>query len=206
MWRNGVVKRLDVGKNSISSPVESGELRKMQALAFKAAEEILRNGVIVMVTLTAHALAKTRTEKSGTKTRGGVLDATIGVKDEPGRGSLAADSHAQGVEGDVGIDPWRQNITNDLLRAQILNNRQMQPALTRADIGEVGYPDGIRGSGMEVPVQEVGCDGQFVPGVGGHLKARLSNGADLGLFHQAMDTAPRAGVLALEDMVKAIQP
>lgn len=80
------MKCLNVGEKSIGCLVEGGKLSKEQALAFETAEKILRNGVVIGVTLATHALAKTHVEESETKTRGGLRDAAIGVEDKSGRG------------------------------------------------------------------------------------------------------------------------
>jgi hypothetical protein len=51
----------------------------------------------------------------------------------------------------------RHRPTNDLAGKQIQNDRQIQPAFSRVDVGEITDPFGIDCCGRKVLVQTVGC-------------------------------------------------
>ena len=58
MWAHGVVKRLNVTEYGQFSGLPRREMRKMEALALEAGEEILSDSVIVRVAFAGHALTK----------------------------------------------------------------------------------------------------------------------------------------------------
>lgn len=115
------------------------------------------------------------------------------------------DGHEKGFEHQVSISLGGQSISNDLLSAEIFDDSQIQPTLTRADIGNIRHLNGIRGIGVEVALQQIRCNGQIVLGVGGHFEPCFSDGMNISLFHQAVNTSSGTGVLGLEEVIKSIQ-
>ena len=88
MWPNGVIKCLDIGEDGVGGLVMSQEISKVQRFTFEAAEEVFGDGIVIGVAFAAHALTNACGGKGGTKMGGGILNATVGMKDQPRSGSL----------------------------------------------------------------------------------------------------------------------
>ena len=69
---------------------------------------------------------------------GGVLRAAVGVGDDAGDGAAAGgDGHAEGVEDELGAHVVGHRVAEQPAGAEIEHRRQVQPALTGGDVGDV---------------------------------------------------------------------
>lgn len=69
-------------------------------------------------------------------------------------------------------------------REQVEDDRQIQPAFSRPDVGDVDAPFLIGSLGLERLVEQVWGDGPRVLAVGGALEATLLTGDEIILAHQ----------------------
>ena len=72
------------------------------------------------------------------------------------RRSTSPHGHHERVERELSVHPWLHRPAHDLAREQVDDSRQIEPALVRADVGDVGHPDPIRAVNVKVLLQPVG--------------------------------------------------
>src|ERR1019366_3327477 len=68
----------------------------------------------------------------------------------------------QGVECERRVVVCARGPAHDASRTEVQNRRQVKPALVRPDVRDIGHPDGVRRSGFEVALHDVGRDGVIV--------------------------------------------
>lgn len=91
-----------------------------RTLAFEAAEEILRNGVVVRTAPARHALPDSISLQALPIGPGRILHAAVAVKDQaPGR-FTAVVSHIQSSQRQLGADPVREGVACGFARTQVL--------------------------------------------------------------------------------------
>src|SRR3954471_13453234 len=95
------------------------------------------------------------------------LDPSVTVMDQAGFRPAALQGHDQRVHAQPGPQVIRHRPADDLARGQVLDRGQVQPALVRRQVGDVGQPDRVGPLGDEVAVEQVRGDRQVVPAVGG---------------------------------------
>src|SRR3954466_4915416 len=95
------------------------------------------------------------------------LDPSVTVMDQAGFRPAALQGHDQRVHAQPGPQVIRHRPADDLARGQVLDRGQVQPALVRRQVGDVGQPDRVGPLGDEVAVEQVRRDRQGVAGVGG---------------------------------------
>lgn len=96
--------------------------------------------VVIRVALAGHALPDPKVSEPLAVSSGGVLDASVGVEDKAGQGLAASDGHIESGKGEVGVNAVGESIADDLLRAKVLYNGQIEPALLCGDVGNITYP------------------------------------------------------------------
>ena len=92
------------------------------------------------------------------------------------------------------MDQARRRLTggpaDDASGEQVDDDRQIQPAFRRPDIGNVGSPFLVGAISGEILVQHVGGDGAAVGTVGGFLEPTLLQSFQAVLAHQSCNTVP----------------
>ena len=88
----------------------------------------------------------------------GILHPPVGVDDQPGRKPSVADGHLQRVFAQGAFEALRHRPANDLHGRQILDRRQIKPALAGRDVRDVCQPNRVGRHDLEVAVQQVGRD------------------------------------------------
>jgi hypothetical protein len=84
-----------------------------------------------------------------------VLRPAVGVVDQPWNGTSATQSHIQGVAAKLGAHVVLHRPTDNLTGGHILHSSQIEPALIRVDVGDVGQPNDIGCHAVELLFQEV---------------------------------------------------
>jgi len=77
------------------------------------------------------------------------------VVDEPGVGAPAREGHLQRVDDEIGAHVIGHRPADDPSAIGVLDGREIQPALPRAQIGDVGDPEHVRACRAEVALDEV---------------------------------------------------
>ena len=79
---------------------------------------------------------------------------------------------------------------HDLAQMQVQHSRQVQPATTRTDVGDIGYPR-LVGQGLrELPIQNIGANGHVLLAVSYVDELALSNRPQAIEPHQGAHTMP----------------
>ena len=103
---------------------------------------------------------------------GGILDAPIGVVDDPCRGSAKRKGHPEGLQAQGRVDVAREGIAHDPAGKEIQDDRQIHEAALDADVGDIGHPD-LVGTRDEQVLHEVGIDPMGMVAVRGAYPAAL---------------------------------
>jgi len=88
----------NVGKHSIGGLNMGQDVRKVEHLAFEAAEEVFSDSIIIRIAFTAHALVEADGNKGITETDGRILDTPVGMKYLLRRGPLTPYSHFKSLQ------------------------------------------------------------------------------------------------------------
>jgi len=133
------------------------------------AEEAFHHGVVVTVALASHAGDDPLIVQQLLERAAGVLHASVAVMDQSVGGirpprlqrmlQCLFDQFASHV---IGRGP-----ADDAATEAVEHRRQIEPALTRLDVGDVRQPLLIRRRGGEIALDHVGRDRMMVPAVGG---------------------------------------
>ena len=112
MGADGVVKGFEIGKDIVLCSCPCRIVLEVDQLTLEAAEEVLRNGVVIRVAAAGHALP----DAVGFQTLpvgpgGGILDAPVTVKNQTSGRFTATIHHIQGCQRQLGIDLVEEGIT-----------------------------------------------------------------------------------------------
>src|ERR1700722_750838 len=81
----------------------------------------------------------------------GILAAAVRVKQDASARLTPCESHTQRIQNNPLLQTLAHRPTNDPARPQVQNNRQIEPALQRVDVGDVGRPATIDRSNLSDP-------------------------------------------------------
>jgi hypothetical protein len=87
------------------------------------------------------------------------LRAAVGVGDDTGDGLVAAaggDGHGQRVEDELGAHVVGHRVAQQPTGPQVEDRRQVEPAFSGRDVGDVLAPGDIGGAGSEAAADQVG--------------------------------------------------
>jgi hypothetical protein len=79
----------------------------------------------------------------------------VGVMDQPGRWLPLSDRHVEGVQHEFGAQVLSHRPADDPAGEAVQHNRQVQPALVGALLGDVGHPQPIGSWWGEVPLNQI---------------------------------------------------
>lgn len=184
MWAHSVVKGFDIAEYSNFGIISLVEKVQMDTFTFKAREEIFGNSVVIRVALAAHALSKAVPFKCDAIGVGGILNASVRVKNQPGGGFFPPHSHFQGGQSEAGVDALREGVTDNFAGAKVFYDSKVQPSLTGRDIGDIANPSHVGFWETELSAQKILRYGAVVIGVGGSLVGFPPCRMDMRLFHQ----------------------
>lgn len=115
---------------------------------------------------------------------GAVLRAAIRVMNTAWWRAAQGNSHVQRPDRQILFHPVADSPANHAPREQVDDDGQINPALTRPDVGDVARPLLVRGTRRKVLLQEVRRDVEGVIAVGGALELAAADDADAVLAHQ----------------------
>src|SRR5215210_329660 len=101
------------------------------------------------------------------------LHAAVAMMNEPPWGSAALESHDQGVDAEARLEMLRHRPAHDLARGQVLDGGQVQKALIRWNVRDVGQPHGVGLLGHKCVSEQVGRHREVVAAVRGLGPASL---------------------------------
>jgi hypothetical protein len=96
----------------------------------------------------------------------GVLDAPIGVMDDPLGGMAIDNGHLKSLQAQGGIDMAGNGIAHGSASEDVQDDRQIDEGTADADIGNIRHPC-LVGTGHREVLQEIGIDPVAVVAVGG---------------------------------------
>ena len=122
MGADGVVKGFEIGKDIVLCSFPCRIVLEVDQFTLEAAEEVLRNSVVIGVTAARHALPDTIGFQALPVDPGGILDTSVAVKNQTSGGLTPTIRHIQGCQRQPGIDLVGEGITNDLACTQVFDN------------------------------------------------------------------------------------
>ena len=122
MGADGVVKGFEIGKDIVLCSCPCRIVLEVDQFTLEAAEEVLRNSVVIGVTAAGHALPDAVGFQTLPVGPGGILDTPVAVKNQTLGGFAAAIRYIQGCQCQLGIDSVREGITDDLTCTQVFDN------------------------------------------------------------------------------------
>ncbi len=88
---------------------------------------------------------------------GSILNPLVGVMDTTPRRLSLCEGHFQGPQGQFRVNPARESISEGLTRVHVQNNSQIDKGRQDSNIGDIGKPNLINGSGHQI-ANQVGKD------------------------------------------------
>ena len=134
MQAAGIVEALDVAEQVPSGFGPGGVDPVMDPLGLEGVEEAFHGRVVPAVALAAHRGRDPRPGEGQPIGLGGVLDAAVGMMDQPWRGPLTLGGHVQRVECDLGMQGLAHRPADDLAGVQVEDRGQVQPAFAGRDV------------------------------------------------------------------------
>lgn len=155
MSADGVIEHLDVAKNCAARflPCRIGVFAN--ALTLEQLEETLRHGVVVAIASPAHAGLQVVACEEALPFMAAELAALIGMRNDRIAGPSPPDSHVQGIKSQLGVNAAARGPANYWPGIQVDQRSQVQPALVRSDIRDVGDPGGIGFTDFQLLLQQV---------------------------------------------------
>src|SRR5699024_3569888 len=98
MGADGIVKGFEIGKYVVLCSCPCRIVLEVDHLTLKAAEEVLRNGVVIGVAAAGHALPDTIGFQALPVAPGGILDTPVAVKNQTSGGLTPTILHIQGCQ------------------------------------------------------------------------------------------------------------
>ena len=134
------------------------EAHSVQPLDLQRTEERFGHSVIPAIAFSAHRTAHAEGRELLLEVAAGVLAAAVRMKDQPRRGSSAEPGHAQCIDDQCPRHALAHREADDLTAEQIDDDREIEPAFLRPEIGDVAGPDTVRRFDAKVALQQVRRD------------------------------------------------
>jgi len=117
-----------------------------------------------------------------------ILAASIRMEDQARFRVPPEPRHAQRIGHQAGLHVGCHAPAGHVSAMQVDYSGQVQPTLIGGDVGNVTGPHGVGLRGLEVAIQQIGCNGQVVLAVSGNDIPALASGFNAVQFHQFLDT------------------
>src|SRR5215210_75529 len=118
------------------------------------------------------------------------LTAAVRMVEQAGSRSSHDEGSSQRGERQLLVQPVADCPAHHAPGVEVHNDRQVQPAFSRPDVGEVRTPLLVGSLRREVLLEEVGRDREGMKAVGGALEATLLPGSEPVLAHQPSRSTP----------------
>jgi hypothetical protein len=162
-----VIVNFDGTKEGLTSVLVVLEMLFAEEFVFQSAPEGFHGGIIVAITLAAHARLDAGLAELRAVFAAGVLHASIGMKEEFARGLAMLDGHAQGGQDQGALKIILHGPADDPAAVEIHDCGQVEPAFASRDVGDIADPDLVDASGGRPLGQVIGRDGMIMVAVGG---------------------------------------
>ena len=126
----------------------------LDPLFLQAAEERLGDGIVPAVAFPAHTRLEAIRAAESPPRVAAVLRALIGVNQRAARSS-SPHRHQHGIEHELAVNRRPGGPAHDQAREQIHDDGQVEPALPRPNVGDVGHPGLVWPRRGELPLQEI---------------------------------------------------
>ena len=140
------------------------EVAAVDQFEFEGAPEAFHGGDAVAVAATAHGGNQVGASQVGAEVAGGVSDAPVGTEQEVGRRLPMPERQGQGAQDQRSVEVRPRGPADDLAAVNVQDRGEVKPASPGGDVGDVGDPDLIGGSGLGGLAQAIGGDGVLVGG------------------------------------------
>jgi len=167
------------------------ETLAVETFYFQRSKQSLAGRVIPAVALAAHGSGDAALQKQAAELTAGILAAAVTMEDMfcSSVGTAPQPGHLQCIDDQIAVHLRLHRPAHHAATEQVDDHGQKQPALMGWNVGDVAGPRPVwRGHG-KVAIQQVGCDRQAMPAVGGgDTEAPLAAGVDTVLLHEPLHT------------------
>lgn len=154
------------------------EAHTMHPLILEAIEPALGRGVVPAIPFSAHRAGHAVVGELVLEGRARVLATPVGMVQQARRRLSPEPRHGQRIGHNVRRHARFQRPADHFTVEQVEHDSQVQPALIRPQVGDVGAPDLVGRRRREVPVQQILGDRQTMPGIRRDLVAPFMPGMD----------------------------
>src|SRR6266545_1538250 len=163
---NDIESRLSAGL--ISELIDTFDLQRL--------EEAFHRCIVPAIGLATHRLQHSEIANQLPVAIACVLAAAVRMHDQSRPRFTSPIGRLQRLADQVGLDPFAHRPADDAAAGQIHHHSQIQPALKRADIGDVGEPGAIDTPTVEPSCEDVRCHRLMVVGIRRHPVRALVDG------------------------------
>ena len=153
-----IVEALEVIEELGARRRPGGPGRVVDQLDLEGREEALGDGVVPAIAPAAHTAGDPVLRQHPLVVAAGILTSAIRMMQQARRRAPAGQRQAERVEGEVVGDALAHRPADGEARAEIEDHRQVEPALARRDVGDVGHPRLVGHGPLELSRQDVGRD------------------------------------------------
>lgn len=124
---------LDIGQSPVFTEVD--------LFGFQGFDEALGGRIVVGVSLSGHADPEAVLQQHLHVVVGGILNAPVGVVDDPLRGIAMRNGHPEGFQAKRGVDIRGDGISCGPAGEEVQDDRQIHEAPLDGDVGDIRHPD-----------------------------------------------------------------
>src|SRR3989449_7298058 len=195
-----IVEELEVLEELGARRRPSGPGRVMDQLDFQRREEALGDGVVPAIALAAHTADDPVLRQHPLVVAAGVLTSAIRMMQQTLRRAPTSQRQAEGVEGEGIRDALAHRPADGEARVEIEDHRQVEPALARRDVGDVGHPRLVGRGPLDRPGRGVGGAGKRGPGVLRPRDPPAAPGGQPAAPHQSRHAVPARAAAAVRQL------
>ncbi len=191
-----VIKHIGLGLGSCTVHLRG------RAFGLQRGEEALHHRIVPDIACPTHAAGDPVVGQEPLEGLTGILAPAIGVMQDRVRRAPPPDRHHERIGDELGRHRRTHGPAHDPPREEIENRRDIEPAFSGPEIGEVGNPFAVRRGGIKRPVEHIGGDGvrRAHAGIRGH-PSPSGAGAQSGVAHEPLNAMEAAGEALHEQVV-----
>lgn len=150
-----IVEKLDVIKQIRIDFAEVTIRPSIDPFFFQLSEETLDTRIVVGTSASRHTASHVIGGKESLVARTGILTPAVAMEDRSFGIRIPSDGFSQGALHKLGVNRLTRRVTNHFSVVKIHDNRQIDPADLRLDVGDVTGPDDIGTIWAELLLHEV---------------------------------------------------